>query len=561
MDIIPRTIRGRRGLLLICAATGILLAGCDRDGQDPPGGKSVPRSGGVLRILSEPPQCLDPIASDEVYEAVVLRQIYEGLVTLDAGLRVQPALASSWTISPDGLLYTFRLRPGVHFHDGADLTAYEVAASIERCVSPHRDTDCLAGSYLMQIRGAEAYRAGRSPHLEGIHIADERSLEIELIEPQSIFLKVLAMEQTAAIARGLLDHADERFIAATPTGTGPFRFVRREPDGSVVLARFDGYWGPKAFLDSLIFRPVPDEGEAAEEASAGRPNELTALMRGVVQFAELPTGASPSARAAGLSVYRSPELSVSFLGLRCDLPPFNDPEVRAAVFLAIHRDSLTAIDPEGKVPVSGLLPPGMPGRDPADHMPEADPDAARGLLAKAGHPGGRGLPPVTINVSTGSSSARLARPIVADLKAVGIDARLRRMNWNDLDRSAVEGKLQAFLMSWVADLPDPDAFLFPLFHADGQSNLFAYRCAATDSLLDRGRTLAPGPERNRVYALLQDRILEDAPMIPLYHSSLAYAWKPEVKGIEIGPCGFALVPFSRVYLERRDGDLRRSSWP
>ncbi len=113
------------------------------------------------------------------------RQIYEGLVALDAGLRLQPALAVSWTISPDGMLYSFRIRPDVRFHDGSLLDAATVAASLERSLSRSGGEGTLAAASLARIHGAEAFRAGRAAHIEGIRVQDDRTLEIELDSPLS----------------------------------------------------------------------------------------------------------------------------------------------------------------------------------------------------------------------------------------------------------------------------------------------------------------------------------------------------------------------------------------
>jgi ABC-type transport system substrate-binding protein len=194
-----------------------------------------------------------------------------------------------------------------------------------------------------------------------------------------------------------------------------------------------------------------------------------------------------------------------------------------------------------------LLPPGLPGREPTNHIPPANPILARSLLAEAGHPGGKGLTPLRIGITPGPTTVRMTEMIERDLEAVGFDVCVERYNWRELETLTLSGRLPAFLMSWVADLPDPDAFLYPLFHSEGNSNMFAYRSDVTDSLLARGRALAPSPERNRIYNDLQNVILGDAPLIPLYHNSLAYAWNKDLQGIEIGACGFALVPFRRVY--------------
>jgi peptide/nickel transport system substrate-binding protein len=531
----------RRGLRLLPLAVALLIVGCRGRSGPPPSTVKLPASGGVLHILSEPARTLDPRAIDEVYESVVLRQIYQGLLSLDPSLRLEPCLAESWSISPDGLRYVFHIRRGILFHDGSPLTADDAAFSIQRCLDPGMQGACLAGYYLLQIVGAQDYMERRAATVRGLKVVDDHTLEIELAHPLQIFLKVLAMDQTVVVSRHTFEKLGARRAECEPNGTGPFRFVLRGVRGDAHLARNDAYWGTPALLDSLVFAAIPES----------RPmTEPRAIAAGIIDFATLGAGTAPEALSLGLSVYRSPELSVSFLALRTDLPPFNIPEIRRAVLLAIHRDAIVAKDPEGKIPVYGLLPPGLPGRDPIDRMPPTDPDAARRLLARAGHPDGKGLPKVTIAFSRGGEVSRqIAAQILADLEAIGLRVEVKTYPWAQLDSLAMEGELQAFVMSWVADLPDPESFLSPLFHSKGESNLFGYQSARVDSLLEIAHMLQLGPERSQIYLRLQETVLRDVPMVPLYHPSIAYAWRPELRGVEIGPTGLALVPFESVHFD------------
>jgi ABC-type transport system substrate-binding protein len=537
MQIFPWKALRLPGRLVLAAI--LLAAGCGNEPGTVRTAAPPPPSGGVLRILSEPARSLDPREIDEVYESVVLRQVYEGLLTLDTALRLEPCLATTWTISTDGLRYVFNLRKGIRFHDGSPLTARDAAFSFQRCLAPDVHGRCLAENYLLHIVGAEDYQSGRASEVRGIRVVDDHTLEIELLHPFSLFLKVLAMDQTVVVSSAYFDGVGAARAEREPNGTGPFRFSRKADGGDAHLARNADYWGTPALLDSLVF---------LSSADVDTTSESRAIADGRIDFASLSAGGGPEALALGLSVYRSPELSLSFLGLRTDRPPFYVAAVRRAALLAIHRDVLTAKDPEGKVPVFGLLPPGMPGREPVDRMPRPDPEEARRVLAGAGFPDGKGLAPVSIGFWRGGRASRsLANQIRSDLEAVGFDVEIQVYSWSQLDSLAVAGKLQAFSMSWVADLPDPDAFLFPLFHSKGESNLFGYRSSEADNLLDQARVLQPGPERSRTYLLLQERILQDVPLVPLYHSSIAYAWRPEVQGVEIGPTGLALVPFWRVH--------------
>ncbi|MBD3160498.1 MAG: hypothetical protein GF346_00130 [Candidatus Eisenbacteria bacterium] len=523
----------------------LLLAGCQGEEREEETAQQVPVSGGTLRVMSERPGSLDPIAVDEIYESAVVRQVYEGLVAFDADLRLLPGLASSWTISADERTYTFTLRPGVRFHDGTPLTPEDVRYSLERCLLPDDDVACMVQSYLVHVRGAPAFLEGRADRIEGIGVAGERTVRIELEEPLPILLEILAMDQTVVVPKHHVEAGGTVALEEDPIGTGPFRYAGRTHTGGVALARNDAYWRGAALLDSLVFLPIP-ESEGIDEPEA--------VASGRVDFAALGMGDGPAARAAGLEVYRSPELSIAFLALRTDQAPFHETTVRQAVLRAIDRRRIQQIDLDGMVPVSGILPPGMPGRDPANLMPEFDPDEAARLLAEGGYREGRGLEAIRIVSTGGGRAEKMARWMEEDLQRIGLDAEVVLMDWRELDSLAVAGELQAFLMSWVTDLSDATSFLYSLFHSEGEGNLFAYRSPTVDRLLEKSRGMQAGREKSQLLRRAQEEILSDAPCVPLYHSSIAYAWRPEVEGIVIGPTGFALVDMTSVHFVGKPAD-------
>lgn len=534
------SMRNRAAIICALAMVTLFCAPCQKESSQNSPPEERPVEGGRLRVLSEPPGSLDPAAVDEVYEAAIVRQIYEGLLTLDAGLRLHPGLASSWTISPDEKVYTFHIRTGVSFHDGQPLTATDVAFTLQRCLSPDDDVDCLAQSYLAHIEGAVSYQEGHTSEIAGMRIIDDHTLQIELDEPLSIFLNVLAMDQTVILSAADFETKGAQGLEDHPNGCGPFRYVERQIDDGIVLARFDDYWRGASLIDTLIYQPIPESMGITDQE---------ALSLGRVDLATL--GREDTARAyrAGMPVYRSPELSLSFLGLRIDKPPLDIPEVRRAILLAVDRAGLQQLDPIGRVPVRGLLPPGMPGRDPVDRMPTRDIEEAAKLLVDAGHPGGEGLPPISIGIVGGGSVTTTTDLLLANIRETGLEIELVEMDWRQLDSLAVGGHLQAFLMSWIADLPDGNSFLYALFHSEGEANLFAYASDEVDALLETGRALPNGPERSQAYLDLQAAVLRDVPLIPLFHSSAAYGWRPEVRGLSIGPCGISVVDMTQVYFK------------
>ncbi|MCA9729931.1 MAG: hypothetical protein KC729_19765, partial [Candidatus Eisenbacteria bacterium] len=347
------------------------------------------RSGGCLRVLQERANDLDPVLIDDIYEGTVANQVYEGLVKASPNLAIVPSLAESWVISEDGLRYRFRLRRGVRFHDGQELTAEAVVSSLTRVLSPNKPKECLAESYLGHIEGAQDFQEGRAESVRGLLALDPLTVEIVLDTPVSFFLAVLAMDQLRIVPpspdtdANLRDH---------PMGTGPFRFGGRMADGSVVLLRNDQYWGKTALLDSLVLVCGDD---------VSKDERVTMLTAGVVDVAWVDADhREVLERDNGFDLTYAPELSVSFLGLNCELAPLDDVRVRRAIAHCIDRRTFRSPDFDDVIVAAGVLPPGMPGYLPEPRVPAYDVSRAEALIAQAGYGASHPCPPIDLYVSS-----------------------------------------------------------------------------------------------------------------------------------------------------------------
>ncbi|MEZ4649233.1 MAG: ABC transporter substrate-binding protein [Candidatus Eisenbacteria bacterium] len=284
----------------LVAVLVLALPGCGRapDGTTETPPKSEPARGGVLRVLHESAKDLDPRVIDDIYEGTVANQIFEGLVRYDPSLGIAPSLAESWIVADGGLLYTFHLRDDVHFHDGTPLEASGVVASLERVLSPERTGDCIAETYLLQIEGAAAYRAGRAVHVTGLRAPDPSTVEIELEEPLSFFLAALAMDQTRIVST-----VSPPGKGAVPIGTGPFAYVGRHSDGEteeLVLRRNTEYWGEPAYLDSLVF--VSHLGQTPTDEA-----KISMLLAGKVDGIDVASRHISHLRTLGYLISATPE--------------------------------------------------------------------------------------------------------------------------------------------------------------------------------------------------------------------------------------------------------------
>jgi ABC-type transport system substrate-binding protein len=214
---------------------------------------------------------------------------------------------------------------------------------------------------------------------------------------------------------------------------------------------------------------------------------------------------------------------------------------------------MVADSPSVRREAVGILPPGLPGYSPEPKALEYDPERAARLLAQAGYPEGRGLPPIPLhNASQSDAVHRLLEQMESDLAVVGIRLDVRPVTWAELGERLEDRTVGAFLLAWIADLADPDSFLRSMFEPNGSGNYFNHLNDETTRLLELGfRELNP-VARARIYRQLERQILEQAPLVPLYHSIGVIAVRDEVRGFRPTPLGVAKVELEHVWFRSDD---------
>ncbi|HJQ99174.1 MAG TPA: ABC transporter substrate-binding protein [Candidatus Polarisedimenticolaceae bacterium] len=501
-----------------------------------------PRQGGSFQMVLEGPSCLEPACVDSVYDALPIGQIFDGLVALDAGLNVVPRLADTWTISRDGRTYTIHLRNGVTFHDGSPLTADDVVFSIERLLDPRRARRSIACSYLEVIKGADAYSRGKAKRVAGVKALDPSRIEISLDRPYLSFLEVLAMDDLRISPRSVVTARGERAFRRAPVGTGPFKLASWTAQELRLVAN-EQYFAGRPHLDEVVIHfPAPGERDQGNAR----------FLRGETQIVEPTSDSLPVlAKDPTVELHRYQELSLSFFGIQTGAPPWDDERVRKAIAQAIDRKALQQISAATRREAQGILPPGLPGYSPSPKAPAYDPEAAKALLAKAGYPGGRGLPPLRFYTAQTQSSAvaRSNEKLRDDLAKVGVRLEIHEVPWSRLIELIEDSAAPAFQLGWIADLPDPDAFLRTLFEPGGSANYFNFLDPDTAAALERGASETNPIERARIYRELEKSILEKAPLIPLFHSMGMIASRREVHGLTPGPMGIASLDLETVWLD------------
>ena len=495
----------------------------------------------VLRYFIEQPGSLDPALAADAYSSMVVAQIFSPLVGLTSDLEPIPQVAESWTISRDGLTYVFTLHRGVRFHNGREVMADDFVYSLTRLFQEPYRSEGLAAGYLDAIVGVPEFCAGKAKQIAGIRALDRYRLEIRLSRPYTALLSALALDQTAVVPREAVEAGPRHAFAEHPVGCGPFRLSYRREDEAIVLAANPAYFLGKSALDSIVFdTPRGDVDNRGVEA----------LLQGKATMANLPLNRLEEVkRRANLRVLRWQDLSLSFIGMNVTIPPLDHPKVRQAIALAMDRDAMLALWPAGKVLSRAIIPPGLPAYSPELRTYPYDPESARRLLAEAGYGPGHPLPPLTLWKSSSNQSSRQVDTVmVHSLDQSGIHVVLKYVTWTELDSVITHRGAPMFGLAWIADIPDPDTFLRSLFYSKSATNYFRYSDGTVDSLLDVAQRTAEPDARMAAYRRVETRVVQAAPLVPLFHSSTFVGLREDVSGLEVNPLGISTLAMEKLRL-------------
>ena len=495
------------------------------------------------RPLAHDPETLDPARITDVYSRSVANQIFDGLVYFDATVNVGPALAEFWRSSRDNLTWTFNLRKNVKFHHGRELVADDVVFSLIRLLDPK--TGSSVSELFMNVRGAREFADGKAKTVSGLVALDRHTVRISLNAVHSAFVSLLAVGQAKILPRDIVEARGDAF-GVQPIGTGPFRFLRWDRGKELVLTANPTYFQAPPKLSRLVFRIFPGDQRYAMDDEFRRSN---------LEDAPIPPGADRARLAKDPAhVYvKRPMNSVRFYGFNTRIKPLNDRRVRQAIIHAIDREAIIQdVYPGQYVLANGVIPPTMLGYNRALTGYSYDPARARELLAQAGYPGGRGLGPLVIWSSVKRDDILREHELIRkSLTTVGVPVEIRYLtDWPTFSKMIDEGKLPIFLYAWYADVPDPDNFLGWLFHSRGPRNFFGYRNAEVDRLLMGARTAGDVQLRVDQYRKAEQLILEDAPIVPIFHHTYERLFQTYVRNVEVSGLGDAYIPFRKIWLER-----------
>ncbi len=515
-------------LAVLAFATGALCGGCAprAEGDAAYFGDTTPPAGQVLTFNNgAEPEHLDPAVMSGQPDGRIARMVFEGLCTANPRtLAPEPGQAYRWDLSPDGLVYTFHLRPGLTWADGHPLTADDFLWSWRRVLAPA--TGSRYASFLFAVRNAAAYNAGELADSTQVGLAapDESTFVVTLAQPTPYFLELTTFYTTLPTPRHVIERLGDGWEDALAlVGNGPFRIVEWELKNRFVLVPNERYWDRAGVkLDRVVALPVEELSTATNLYKAG-----------VVDWN--PSGYVPKQVVPFVRHYKDfsggPYHGTYFYSMVVTKKPFDNVWVRRALNAATDRAAIAEHVLKGTVMAwGGIAPQGYAGYAPPPQL-EYDVAYARECLAKAGYPGGKGFPPIEILFNTSEDHRRIAEAVQAMWKRdLGIQVTLSNQEWASYLAATTSRNYDVARRSWIGDFGDPMTFL-DMWITDAGNSRTGWSNAEYDGLIRRATVEVDPVERLRMLARAEEILLSDGPVIPVYHYAETSLIKPYVQGI------------------------------
>ncbi len=421
------------------------------------------------------PAMLDPITYSEIIAGRIMDKVYESLSANTAEGKIVPSLATEWKANDNATVWRFSLRKGVKFHSGREFTAKDVKYTFEQLLLPGNKAG-LNSAYLSLVQGAKEMKDGKATELSGVTIVDPHTIEVRFTEPEVLFpIYPLYLMDSGIVA----EHGAD-WVTKVSSGTGPFKFNSWRRGVEVKVDANKGYWGGAPTIGGVQFLIVPNGDTALSMYEA---NELhfallpDSLARRIITDAKYKDQVVQAARA-----------QINYLGMNQNLyAPFKDKRVREAVSLALDRPAMMkGLWGGTALPLNGQVTPGVAGFTPSLPELKYDPERAKQLLAEAGFPGGKGLPPIEI-VSTEPSKDELAYYANQFKRVLGWDVSVKIAERATHIRQMNAGEVAFFPWGWTAGYPDAMYYLSQVWHSKSPFNRARYNNPEFDRLIDQAQ--------------------------------------------------------------------------
>jgi oligopeptide transport system substrate-binding protein len=511
-----------------CALAGALLLTLACCARAPDAGQGPTAAAHVLvRGVGPEPDSLDPQKARSVEAQGILRDLYECLTSLAKDASPAPGVARDWSVSADGLTYTFHLRPEARWSNGDAVVGADFVAGLRRLVDPA--TASAYAQVVDVILNAPEIIAGRKPpQALGVAAPDPETVVVTLAAPAPYLPGLLAHPSTCPVHSPTLARYGGAFWRPGATvSNGAFVLTEWVPGAYALATRNPRYWNNAATrLDTVRYLYIADENAELTRYRAGELDVTAVVPRGQLDWIR-------ANRAHELHV--SPQLTTYYYGFNLDRAPFRDPQLRRALAMVIDRERLaSAVLRAGELPAYGWVPPGIHdySAQSADYrsLPFSERLArARQLYAQAGYSASQPLR-FEVRYNSGEVNARLAVAIASMWQqALGVEARLVAVEFKTLLQDIDRRDVDVFCSNWSADYNDAYTFLEYL-KSDFGINLPHYRSAEYDALLAQAAA-SVDPARRRALLEQAERVaLRDQPLIPIYFYVNKHLVAPRVEG-------------------------------
>lgn len=461
---------------------------------------------------------LDPQAGNDQPSARVMRQIYDTLVVLTEDMELEPGLAESWE-QIDDLTWEFKIREGVKFHNGDELTPEDVKFTIER----HMESPTV--SHILEL-------------VKSVEVIEDNKIIMNLDEPFAAIIAHLSHGSTGILNQKAVEEAGEDY-GQRPMGTGPFKFVNWTTGDSIELERNDDYFGEGAKVKYLTFKNVTEGTSRTLGIETGEID---------ISYDIDPIDIKKLSEDENLVYISEPSFSVDYLGLNNLKEPFNDIRVRQALNYAINVEEIieAVVEGDGEVALTPLQK-DVFGATTDVKRYEYNPEKAKELLAEAGYPDGF---ETSIMTNDSGVRVRIAELIQGQLKAIGVDTRVQTLEWGAYLDATARGEHEMFMLGWSANTGDADYGLSSPYlsenHGEAGNRTF-YSNEEFDRLVKAASKESDPEMRKELYKEAQQILLEDSPNVLLFHKMVNAGTQKYIKGFRVHPAGSHVL--KNVYFE------------
>jgi ABC-type oligopeptide transport system substrate-binding subunit len=534
--------------VLFFSAMLLLLAACgggNANTTPPPSGTPAPAASQILKLPNvgtSDLRTLDPAQGPDANSAVAVNMIYSGLVRTDKNLNIIPDQAT-WQISPDGKIYTFKLKPGLAFSDGTPVTAQTYVYTWTRALLPAVGSP-IASFFAAPIVGSDEVASGKSKTLAGVKALDDQTLQVTLKQQTPYFLAALTTSVFYPLNQKVIEQFGQtnwtQHVADAGVGTGPFMVKEWQHDVRMVFVPNPHYYGSKARLSEVDMYFVNDPSTSFKAYRAGQYDFVWNITPADQQMAKGQQGFS-----------QTPLLQTDLLFFDNTKPPFDNVAVRQAFAYATDKNALaSSVLKDAVTPAQTIIPPGMPGYQQGYPGLSYDSNKAKSLLQSV-YPDVTKVPSITFSYPSSQVSSAEASALQGMWQTVlGVQVKLRSVELNAYNDETAKHLVQFGFTQWSADFPDPYDWLTLNLLSTADNNNGQWHNAEFDQTVQQAEKTT-GEDRIALYNKAEQIAISDVGWLPLDHQSMAAIIPSKVHGVTVNGNGLFFGDWSDIYMLQR----------